>query len=158
MNGYNDDQNQYNQNNNNGYQSDERYRLEQERQIQIEDERLRRILAEIDQKSSFECSLNVAAQWNFETNVNEITQVEAVSTFSQNSQYKWFTVAKFISINFTYYHIIIYVNYVRYKESNIQYAFSITKYFVCKMWSTFNQALTLISNRSTIPVLISAKL
>lgn len=118
MNGYNDDQNQYNQNNNNGYQSDERYRLEQERQIgyqsderyrleqerqiQIEDERLRRILAEIDQKSSFECSLNVAAQWNFETNVNEITQVEAVSTFSQNSQYKWFTVAKFISINFTF--------------------------------------------------------
>lgn len=98
MNGYNDDQNQYNQYNNNGYQSDERYRLEQERQIQIEDEALRRVLAEIDQKSSFECSLNVAAQWNFETNVNEITQVEAVSTFSQNSQYKWFTVAKFISI------------------------------------------------------------
>lgn len=78
MNGYNDDdQNQYNQNN--GYQPDDRYRLEEERQFRIEDERLRRILAEIDEKSSFECSLNVAAQWNFETNVNEITQVEAVS-------------------------------------------------------------------------------
>lgn len=75
MNGYNDDQNQYN----NGYQPDDRYRLEQERQFRIEDDRLRRTLAEIDQKSSFECSLNVAAQWNFETNVNEITQVEAVS-------------------------------------------------------------------------------
>ncbi len=54
--------------------------MEQERQFRIEDERLRSILAEIDQKSSLECSLNVAAQWNFETNVNEITQVEAVST------------------------------------------------------------------------------
>lgn len=76
-NGYNDDQNQYNYNN--GFQSDDRYRLEQERQFRIEDDKLRRILAEIDQTSSHECSLNVAAQWNFETNVNEITQIEAVS-------------------------------------------------------------------------------
>ncbi|XP_037038829.1 angiotensin-converting enzyme isoform X2 [Bradysia coprophila] len=83
-NGYNDDQYNYN----NGYQQDERYRLEQERQFRIEDDRLRRILAEIDQKSSFECSLNVAAQWNFETNVNEITQVEALAAQQRYSDYQ----------------------------------------------------------------------
>lgn len=36
-------------------------------------------MIEIDQKNSAECTLNVAAQWNFETNVNEVTQLEAVS-------------------------------------------------------------------------------
>jgi len=34
---------------------------------------------ESDQKGSLECTANVAAQWNFETNVNDFTQTEAVS-------------------------------------------------------------------------------
>lgn len=57
---------------------DERTRIEQERRYRMEDANLRRILADVDERSSAECSLNVAAQWHFETNVNEITQQEAV--------------------------------------------------------------------------------
>ena len=53
--------------------------MENERRYRAELENLRRILAEVDQKSSAECFLNVNAQWNFETNVNEATQLEAVS-------------------------------------------------------------------------------
>jgi hypothetical protein len=41
--------------------------------------KLKRLLADIDHTLSIECFNNVAAQWNFETNVNEVTQVEAVS-------------------------------------------------------------------------------
>lgn len=52
---------------------------EEERRFRAETEKLRSFLTEIDRKSSLECSLNVGAQWNFETNVNEATQVEAVS-------------------------------------------------------------------------------
>lgn len=47
--------------------------------MRAETERLRQLLIEIDKKNSEECSLNVAAQWNFETNVNEGTQLDAVS-------------------------------------------------------------------------------
>lgn len=60
---------------------EERFRYEQERQLRIENANLQRFLSDIDQRSSLECSLNVAAQWNFETNVNEVTQVEAVSIY-----------------------------------------------------------------------------
>lgn len=52
------------------------------RQHSIETERVRRLLVEIDHKSSQECTANVVAQWNFETNVNEVTQTDAVSTCS----------------------------------------------------------------------------
>jgi predicted molibdopterin-dependent oxidoreductase YjgC len=45
----------------------------------LETEKLRQLLVEIDGKLSTECSANVAAQWTFETNVNEIAQVDAVS-------------------------------------------------------------------------------
>lgn len=62
------------------YPNDEQYRIQQDRQSRFETERIKRVLADIDQQSSLECSLNVAAQWNFETNVNEVTQVEAVSS------------------------------------------------------------------------------
>lgn len=48
-------------------------------QFRIENENLQKYLNEVDQKSSLECSLNVAAQWLFENNVNEATQLEAVS-------------------------------------------------------------------------------
>ncbi|XP_058056752.1 angiotensin-converting enzyme [Anopheles bellator] len=58
---------------------EERYRAENERRFRAEMEKLRSFLADIDRKSSLECSLNVAAQWNFETNINDATQVEALS-------------------------------------------------------------------------------
>lgn len=58
----------------------DRQNFQQERVYQIEMEKLRNLLLEIDQKSSQECTTNVAAQWNFETNVNGYTQAEAVSS------------------------------------------------------------------------------
>lgn len=45
---------------------------------QVETEKLKELLAKIDRQSSAECELNVRAQWDFETNVNEITQIQAV--------------------------------------------------------------------------------
>lgn len=62
-----------------GNQYDEQARIEQERQYRLEEANLRRILADVDERSAIECSLNVGAQWNFETNANEVTQQEAVS-------------------------------------------------------------------------------
>ncbi|XP_052564749.1 angiotensin-converting enzyme isoform X2 [Culex pipiens pallens] len=53
--------------------------VEEERRFRAETEKLKTFLADIDRKSSLECSLNVAAQWNFETNVNDATQVEAIA-------------------------------------------------------------------------------
>lgn len=50
-------------------------------QIRQEMENLKKILAEIDKKSSLECNINVAAQWEFETNVNEATHAQAVRHF-----------------------------------------------------------------------------
>lgn len=63
----------------NYYERDEQARIERERQYRIEEANLRRILADVDEQSSIECSLNVGAQWNFETNANEATQQAAVS-------------------------------------------------------------------------------
>lgn len=57
----------------------ERQRYQQDRRYQQELEKLRNLLVETDQKGSQECTANVAAQWNFETNVNDFTQTEAVS-------------------------------------------------------------------------------
>lgn len=62
----------------NNYQNP--YDAEYERRMRIETEKLRQLMIEFDKKNSAECTLNVAAQWNFETNVNEVTQLEAVST------------------------------------------------------------------------------
>lgn len=68
---------------NNGYNNYQNpYDAEYERKIRVETEKLRQLLIEIDEKNSAECSLNVAAQWNFETNVNEVSQIEAVSITS----------------------------------------------------------------------------
>lgn len=55
------------------------YDIEYERKIRVETEKLRQLMVEIDTKNSAECTLNVAAQWNFEINVNEVSQVAAVS-------------------------------------------------------------------------------
>lgn len=56
----------------------EQHRLELERRNRIADANLRRILGDVDKLASAECALNVGAQWNFETNVNEDTQQESV--------------------------------------------------------------------------------
>ena len=72
---------------NNGYNNYQNpYDAEYERKIRIETEKIRQLLTEIDEKNSAECSLNVAAQWNFETNVNEVSQLEAVSITSFSQQ------------------------------------------------------------------------
>lgn len=55
------------------------YDLEYEHRIRAETEKLRELLTDIDRRFSKECTLNVAAQWSFETNVNEVSQLEAVS-------------------------------------------------------------------------------
>lgn len=75
---YGNNFNNYNNPYENNYQN--QYDIENERRIRIETEKLRQLLTEIETKNSAECSLNVAAQWNFETNVNEVTQIEAVSS------------------------------------------------------------------------------
>jgi hypothetical protein len=77
QNPYGNNFNNYNNQYDNNFQTP--YDVEYERKIRIETEKLRQLLAEIETKNSAECSLNVAAQWNFETNVNEVTQIEAVS-------------------------------------------------------------------------------
>lgn len=64
---------------NDGYNNQNPYDIEYERRIRVETEKLRQLLLEIDKKHSSECTLNVATQWNFETNVNEVSQLEAVS-------------------------------------------------------------------------------
>lgn len=40
---------------------------------------VRELLAALDLQGSQQCTKNVAAQWDFETNVNQATQLEAVS-------------------------------------------------------------------------------
>lgn len=64
----------------NVFEHDEQARIEQERRYRIEEANLKRILADVNEKSAIECSLNVGAQWNFETNTNEVTQQAAVSS------------------------------------------------------------------------------
>lgn len=78
----NNPQSGFDYNNNNQNQFDAEY----QRRIRIETEKLKQLLNEIDKKSAEECTLNVAAQWNFETNVNEATQAEAVSLIFPSSQ------------------------------------------------------------------------
>lgn len=75
VNGYNDNNSEFNYRN--------PYDAEYEQKLRVQTEKLRQLLLELDKQNSDECTLNVAAQWNFETNVNEVTQIEAVS-FSQH--------------------------------------------------------------------------
>lgn len=46
----------------------------------ISTQQLQNLLKQVDEISSQQCTSNVLAQWNFETNVNSVTQLEAVST------------------------------------------------------------------------------
>lgn len=75
----------YDERNRHTYREYEQQRLELERIHRLEDANLRRILDDVDKLASSECSINVGAQWNFETNVNEVTQQESVCTQKQNS-------------------------------------------------------------------------
>lgn len=43
---------------------------------------IKRLLQALDVQASQQCTNNVAAQWNFETNANEHTQLEAVSAIA----------------------------------------------------------------------------
>ncbi|KAL5281723.1 Ance-3.2 family protein [Megaselia abdita] len=58
---------------------DDRNRYEQDYRYQQEMEKLRNFLSEIDHKGSEECTENVAAQWDFETNVNDHTSTSALA-------------------------------------------------------------------------------
>lgn len=48
---------------------------------QVNLQKIREFLVTADEQASKECTNNVAAQWNFETDVNDATQHAAVSTF-----------------------------------------------------------------------------
>ncbi len=77
----NNDRDRYNLNQNDElYYQQNPYDVQNDRRNRVETERLKQILIEIDKKSNAECTLNVAAQWNYETNVNPDTQLAAVST------------------------------------------------------------------------------
>ncbi|ALC39612.1 Ance-3, partial [Drosophila busckii] len=66
----------------------DRQRYQQDRRYQQELEKLRNLLVETDQKGSLECTANVAAQWNFETNVNDYTQTEALNAQQRYVEYQ----------------------------------------------------------------------
>ncbi|XP_017858946.1 PREDICTED: angiotensin-converting enzyme [Drosophila arizonae] len=82
---------------NQGYQ--ERQRYQQDRRYQQELEKLRNLLVETDQKGSLECTANVAAQWNFETNVNDYTQTEALNAQQRYVEYQRITAEQSKRIN-----------------------------------------------------------
>ncbi|XP_055902630.1 angiotensin-converting enzyme isoform X1 [Eupeodes corollae] len=93
--GYQDDRYQPNRFNssdrynlNNDQINEDRYRFEQERRSQIEMEKLRNFVVETDHQGSQECTENVAAQWNFETNVNDFTQNEALLAQRRYAEYQ----------------------------------------------------------------------
>ncbi|BFF94124.1 angiotensin-converting enzyme [Drosophila madeirensis] len=82
---------------NQGYQ--ERQRYQQDRRYQQELEKLRNLLVETDQKGSLECTANVAAQWNFETNVNDFTQTEALNAQQRYVEFQRITAEQSKRIN-----------------------------------------------------------
>uniref|UniRef100_A0A6P4FWL6 Angiotensin-converting enzyme n=1 Tax=Drosophila rhopaloa TaxID=1041015 RepID=A0A6P4FWL6_DRORH len=82
---------------NQGYQ--ERQRYQQDRRYQQELEKLRILLVESDQKGSLECTANVAAQWNFETNVNDFTQTEALNAQQRYVEFQRITAEQSKRIN-----------------------------------------------------------
>lgn len=53
---------------------------------------VRGLLQALETQASQQCTNNVAAQWNFETNVNQVTQLEAVSYTHTKINSKKYTV------------------------------------------------------------------
>lgn len=47
--------------------------------LTLSNNNVRQLLQQLDVAGSQQCNLNVQAQWDFETNVNEATQIRAVS-------------------------------------------------------------------------------
>ncbi|EDV58611.2 uncharacterized protein Dere_GG23898 [Drosophila erecta] len=77
----------------------ERQRYQQDRRYQQELEKLRILLVESDQKGSLECTANVAAQWNFETNVNDFTQTEALNAQQRYVEFQRITAEQSKRVN-----------------------------------------------------------
>jgi len=48
--------------------------------LTLSNSNIRQLLQQLDVAGSQQCNLNVQAQWDFETNVNEGTQIRAVSS------------------------------------------------------------------------------
>lgn len=53
---------------------------QQQGPLALSNSNIRQLLQQLDVAGSQQCNLNVQAQWDFETNVNEATQIRAVST------------------------------------------------------------------------------
>lgn len=54
--------------------------LQQQGPLTLSNSNIRQLLQQLDVAGSQQCNLNVQAQWDFETNVNEGTQIRAVCT------------------------------------------------------------------------------
>lgn len=46
---------------------------------------IRQLLQQLDVQGSEQCTNNVAAQWNYETNINQLTQLGAVRLFTSTN-------------------------------------------------------------------------
>ncbi len=53
--------------------------FENDPQYSLREDEILKILAQIDMSASQQCNINVRAQWDFETNVNDVNQIRAVS-------------------------------------------------------------------------------
>lgn len=53
--------------------------FENDPQYALREDEIFKILAQIDSSASQQCNINVRAQWDFETNVNDVSQIRAVS-------------------------------------------------------------------------------
>lgn len=55
--------------------------FENDPQYSLREDEIIKILAQIDISASQQCNINVRAQWDFETNVNDVNQIRAVSAY-----------------------------------------------------------------------------
>lgn len=64
--------------------------FENDPQYALREDEILKILAQIDISASQQCNINVRAQWDFETNVNDVNQIRAVSVICYfNSSQVW---------------------------------------------------------------------
>lgn len=74
-------QNRYDVYSDSGRGDPPRQYFEHDPQYSLREDEILKILAQIDISASQQCNMNVRAQWDFETNVNEVNQIRAVSAF-----------------------------------------------------------------------------
>lgn len=55
--------------------------FENDPQYALREDEILKILSQVDVSASQQCNINVRAQWDFETNVNDVSQIRAVSRF-----------------------------------------------------------------------------